>query len=162
VPHNLVLDRVYAHGDPSLGQKRGISLNSASTTITGSYIFDIKAVGQDSQAICGWNGPGPFMITNNYLEAAGENVLFGGADPSIPNLVPVRHHDHQATSSANRSPGVRRTGASESLRVEKRAPGLRVRQRVRKQLGRRSAGLRDPCSRFAIRTAIARGVRSTT
>jgi hypothetical protein len=88
VPHNLVLDRVYAHGDPSLGQKRGISLNSASTTITGSYIFDIKAVGQDSQAICGWNGPGPFMITNNYLEAAGENVLFGGADPSIPNLVP--------------------------------------------------------------------------
>jgi hypothetical protein len=88
VPHNLVLDRVYAHGDPSLGQKRGISLNSASTTITGSYISDIKAVGQDSQGICGWNGPGPFIITNNYLEAAGENLLFGGADPSIPNLVP--------------------------------------------------------------------------
>jgi hypothetical protein len=88
VPHNLVLDRVYAHGDPSLGQKRGISLNSASTTITGSYISDIKAVGQDSQGICGWNGPGPFIITNNSLEAAGENLLFGGADPSIPNLVP--------------------------------------------------------------------------
>jgi hypothetical protein len=89
VPHHLVLDRVYAHGDPSLGQKRGISLNSAATTITGSYIFDIKAVGQDSQAICGWNGPGPFIIANNYLEAAGENILFGGADPSIPNLVPA-------------------------------------------------------------------------
>jgi len=88
VPHHLVLDRVYAHGDPALGQKRGISLNSASTTITGSYISDIKAAGQDSQAICGWNGPGPFIITNNYLEAAGENLLFGGADPAIPNLVP--------------------------------------------------------------------------
>jgi hypothetical protein len=25
---------------------------------------------------------------NNYLEAAGENVLFGGTDPFIPNLVP--------------------------------------------------------------------------
>ena len=25
---------------------------------------------------------------NNYLEAAGENVMFGGADPKIPNLVP--------------------------------------------------------------------------
>src|SRR5437660_308222 len=84
----IVNDRVYAHCDPSLGQKRGISLNSASTTITGSYIFDIKAVGQDSQAICGWNGPGPFIITNNYLEAAGENLLFGGADPAIPSLVP--------------------------------------------------------------------------
>jgi hypothetical protein len=89
VPHDLVLDRVYAHGDATKGQKRGIALNSASTTITGSYVFDIKAVGQDSQAICGWNGPGPFTITNNYLEGAGENLLFGGSDPSIPNLVPA-------------------------------------------------------------------------
>jgi hypothetical protein len=88
VAHDLVLDRVYVHGDPALGQKRAIALNSASTTITGSYVSDIKAVGQDSQAICGWNGPGPYTITNNYLEAAGENVLFGGADPSVPNLVP--------------------------------------------------------------------------
>jgi hypothetical protein len=89
VAHDLVLDRVYVHGDPALGQKRGIALNSASTTIIGSYISDIKAVGQDSQAICGWNGPGPYTITNNYLEAAGENLLFGGADPSVPNLVPA-------------------------------------------------------------------------
>jgi hypothetical protein len=43
---------------------------------------------QDTQAICGWNGPGPFLIENNYLEAAGENVMFGGSDPSIPHLVP--------------------------------------------------------------------------
>jgi hypothetical protein len=56
--------------------------------VTGSYISDIKVVGQDSQAIGGWNGPGPFVITNNYLEAAGENIMFGGADPAIPNLVP--------------------------------------------------------------------------
>ncbi len=89
VPHDLTIDRVYIHGDGTNGQKRGIALNSASTTITGSYISDIKAVGQDSQAICGWNGPGPFTITNNYLEAAGENILFGGADPSISSLVPA-------------------------------------------------------------------------
>ena len=89
VPHDLMLERVYIHGDPLRGQKRGIALNSASTTITGSYISDIKAVGQDSQAICGWNGPGPYAITNNYLEGAGENLLFGGADPAIPNLVPA-------------------------------------------------------------------------
>ena len=88
VAHDLVLDRVYIHGDPVAGQKRGIALNSAATTITGSYIADIKAKGQDSQAIGGWNGPGPFTITNNYLEAAAENLMFGGADPSVPNLVP--------------------------------------------------------------------------
>jgi Right handed beta helix region len=88
VPNNLTIDRCYIHGDPAKGQKRGLALNSASTTVMGSYISDIKAVGQDSQAIAGWNGPGPFVITNNYLEAAGENVMFGGADPAIPNLVP--------------------------------------------------------------------------
>jgi hypothetical protein len=88
VPHDLVIDRCYIHGDPAAGQKRGIALNSASTTVTESYISDIKAVGQDSQAIAGWNGPGPFSITNNYLEGAGENILFGGTDPAIANLVP--------------------------------------------------------------------------
>jgi hypothetical protein len=88
VPHDLVVDRCYIHGDPSAGQKRGIALNSASTSVTGSYISDIKAVGQDSQAIAGWNGPGPYTITNNYLEAAGENIIFGGTDPQILNLVP--------------------------------------------------------------------------
>ena len=87
VPHDLILDRVYVHGDPVLGQKRGIGLQSASTSIVNSYIADIKAVGQDAQAIAGWNGPGPYTIVNNYLEGAGENVLFGGADPAIPNLI---------------------------------------------------------------------------
>ena len=88
VPHNLVVDRVYVHGDPTLGQKRGISLNSKSTSVLNSHISDIKSVNSDSQAIAGWNGPGPFTITNNYLEGSAENVMFGGADPSIPNLVP--------------------------------------------------------------------------
>ncbi len=88
VPHDLVIDRCYIHGDPLTGQKRGIALNSASTTIVGSYISDIKGSGMDTQAIGGWNGPGPYLIQNNYLEAAGENVMFGGADPKIPNLVP--------------------------------------------------------------------------
>ncbi|HMF93904.1 MAG TPA: DUF5666 domain-containing protein [Vicinamibacterales bacterium] len=88
VAHHLTVDRVYLHGDASRGQKRGIALNSASTTITGSYIADIKSTEQDSQAVGGVNGPGPYVITNNYLEASGENVMFGGADPSIAGLVP--------------------------------------------------------------------------
>ncbi len=87
VPYEFDLDRLYLHGDPLYGQKRGIALNGRSVTIRNSYISDIKAVGFDSQAIGGWNGPGPFTIENNFLEAAGENVLFGGADPTIPNLV---------------------------------------------------------------------------
>jgi hypothetical protein len=88
VPHHLEIDRCYIHGDPLVGQKRGVALNSASTRIVNSYFSDFKLVGQDTQAIAGWNGPGPFVIENNYLEGAGENVMFGGADPAIPNLVP--------------------------------------------------------------------------
>ena len=87
VPHHLVLEHLYVHGDPLIGQKRGIAANAAHVTLRDSHISEIKAVGQDTQAICAWNGPGPFTIENNYLEAAGENVLFGGSDPFIPNLV---------------------------------------------------------------------------
>jgi hypothetical protein len=87
--HHIIIDRVYIHGDPKLGIKRGIALNSGDTTIVNSYISDIKSVAQDSQAICGWNGPGPYRIENNYLEAAAENIMFGGATPTIQNLVPA-------------------------------------------------------------------------
>jgi len=88
VPNHLVVDRCYIHAFPTQGVKRGIQLNSAATDVVNSYIADFKQVGQDTQAIAGWNGPGPFTITNNYLEGAGENLIFGGADPSIQNLVP--------------------------------------------------------------------------
>jgi hypothetical protein len=82
VPHDFVLEHLYVHGDPSVGQKRGIALNAAHVDITDSYIAECKTVGQDSQAIGGWNGPGPYLIENNYLEAAGENFLLGGTDRS--------------------------------------------------------------------------------
>jgi hypothetical protein len=88
VPHHIVMDRCYVHGDPAYAQRRGIALNSGDTQILNSHIGDIKGAGMDTQAIAGWNGPGPYVIENNYLEATGENVLFGGSDPFIPNLVP--------------------------------------------------------------------------
>jgi hypothetical protein len=88
VPHHFELDGLIIRGDAARGQKRAIALNSADTVIRNSDIRDVKADGQDSQAICGWNGPGPFVIDNNYLEAAGENMMFGGADPAIRDLVP--------------------------------------------------------------------------
>jgi hypothetical protein len=87
VPHDLIVDRVYIHGSQKYGQTRGIALNSASTDIVNSHVSNIKSTGS-SQAIAGWNGPGPYTIANNYLEAAGQNVLFGASAPSIPNLTP--------------------------------------------------------------------------
>jgi hypothetical protein len=88
LPHDLVFDRMYIHGNATLGSKRGIALNSARTAVVNCYISDCKGEGQDTQALCGWNGPGPFKIVNNYLEGSGENVMFGGANPNIQDLVP--------------------------------------------------------------------------
>lgn len=88
MPHHIVFERSYLHGDPQVGGRRGIALNSRHTAVVDSYLSDFKERGADTQAVCGWNGPGPFAIVNSYLEAAGENVMFGGSDPSIVNLVP--------------------------------------------------------------------------
>jgi hypothetical protein len=88
VPTDLIFDRIIIRGDPTKGQKRGIALNSANTFVRNSYIDGIRVAGQETQAIAGWNGPGPFVIENNYLEAAGMGILFGGAEPAIDQLVP--------------------------------------------------------------------------
>jgi cellulose synthase/poly-beta-1,6-N-acetylglucosamine synthase-like glycosyltransferase len=88
VPHDLDVERCVVHGDATKGSRRGIALNGAEIRVADSFFRDFKEVGADSQAIAGWNGPGPFHILNNQLEGAGENVLFGGADPSIDGLIP--------------------------------------------------------------------------
>jgi hypothetical protein len=96
MPHDLIIDRCYIHGDPVVGGRRGIVLNSSASAVIDSYLADFKEVGADSEAIMGWNGPGPFKIVNNYLEAASVNLAFGGGAPSIPDLVPadieIRHN----------------------------------------------------------------------
>jgi hypothetical protein len=96
-PHHIVLDRILVQVPEGKALKRIVALNSGDTVIKNSYLFGAKYAGADSQAICGWNGPGPHVIENNRLAAAGEDVMWGGADPSIPGLVPtgirfVRNH----------------------------------------------------------------------
>ena len=88
VPHHIVLDRVYVHGRPAANVRRGVVLNSAWTAVVDSHVSEIHEAGADAQAVGGSTGPGPFKIVNNYLEASGENIMFGGADPAIRNLVP--------------------------------------------------------------------------
>lgn len=85
--HDIVLDRLYLHADP-IGGRRGVALNSKASAVIDSYISGWREQGADSQAIAGWTGPGPYLVSNNYLEGASENLMFGGSDPSIQNLVP--------------------------------------------------------------------------
>jgi len=85
---DIVLEQLYIHGDATSGSTRGIALNSASTTIRDCYISDIKSAGAVSQAIAGWDGPGPFTIENNYIESSGQNIVFGEMPPRRAGTVP--------------------------------------------------------------------------
>lgn len=84
---NITLDRILLVAGP-LGQKRGICANGSNITITRSYLANLFAPGQDSQAICFWDGAGPYHIEDNYLEAAGENLMVGGADSKSIDRLP--------------------------------------------------------------------------
>jgi hypothetical protein len=87
-PSDIVIDRCYLHGNDAGSYRRGVALNGISLSVVDSYFENFHDPNSDSQAIAGWNGPGPFKIVNNFLEAAGENIMFGGSDPSIAQLVP--------------------------------------------------------------------------
>lgn len=96
VPHHLVIDRSYIHGTRDQHTQRAVTLNCADCQVVNSYISNIKAPGMDTQAVCGWNGTLRAQVMNSYLEAAGENVMFGGADPASeqlnPTLIEVRRN----------------------------------------------------------------------
>ncbi len=87
-PDSIVLDRMYIHGTAQLNFQRCVLMNSGSTVVVDSWLSECHGKGFDSQAIVGWNGTGPYKIENNYLEGAGENVMFGGADPSSVAMIP--------------------------------------------------------------------------
>jgi hypothetical protein len=88
LPQHIVFDRCYVHGDPVQSDRRGIMMNGAYIAIVDSYISDFKENGADTQALGAYNTTGPLKIVDDYIEAAGENVIFGGADSLAPSLVP--------------------------------------------------------------------------
>jgi Right handed beta helix region len=89
LPHNIVFDRCYVHGDPTVNDRRGIEMDGAYVAVVDSYISDFQEAGFDSQGLWAFNTTGPLQIRDNYIEAAGENVMFGGADSREAALVPA-------------------------------------------------------------------------
>ncbi len=88
IPHHIEFDRIYMHATSPEGQRRGIAANGRNIVIKNSHISGIRRRGEESQAITVWGTDGPVEIVNNYLEAAAENILFGGGD-SYLKLVPT-------------------------------------------------------------------------
>lgn len=91
--HDIIFDRVWIHPyddvtNPS-GDTRsaafGIRLDGENHTITNSYISgftgyqsNAPTVAAQSEAIAIVTGPGPYTITNNFIEAWGWNIFTGG------------------------------------------------------------------------------------
>lgn len=88
LPSNIVLDRMYIHGSLNDGNSRCVAFNGIALAVINSHLGECHAKGSDAQGVGGWNGPGPYLIENNRIEASGQGVMFGGADPWIANVSP--------------------------------------------------------------------------
>jgi hypothetical protein len=89
---HLVFDRVWMHGEAQVETTRALSLTGMShIAMVDSFFTDFHCVAvtgscTDAQVLGtgGGNSPsGPFKVVNNFLEAAGENIMFGGAPATM-------------------------------------------------------------------------------
>jgi hypothetical protein len=71
------------------GAKRGIRGNGTAITLTKSYLHNIFKPGQESQGFAAWDGAGPYTITDNHIEAASINILFGGSNSASAERMPA-------------------------------------------------------------------------
>lgn len=88
LPGNIIIDRSYIHGNGTQNIQRCLQLNSRATAIVDSWLSACHYYRNESQAIAGWYGPGPYKIVNNHISGGSENLMFGGADPKFTSLVP--------------------------------------------------------------------------
>jgi hypothetical protein len=88
---NIIFDRVWMHGTAQDETNKGIELGGSSyVSVIDSFFTDFHCISvtgacTDALAIGGGasNPVGPYKITDNFLEASGENVIFGGAESTI-------------------------------------------------------------------------------
>jgi hypothetical protein len=91
--NHIVVDRCWIHGTATDNSQQGVRFNSSYLALVDSFVSDIHYGQTDSQAVGGAAGTGPYKIVNNYLEAAGENILFGGgAATTTPGDIEIRRN----------------------------------------------------------------------
>jgi hypothetical protein len=86
--NHIVFDRCYVHAAANENARRGIEMDGAYVAVVDSYVSGFQDTA-DSQALWAYNTTGPLKIVDNYLEAAGENIMFGGADSKAASLLPA-------------------------------------------------------------------------
>jgi hypothetical protein len=113
---HLIFDRIWVHGTAQDETTRGLQFGSSRyVAVVDSYFSDFHCIARsgsctDSQAIGGGNGEhpmGPYKIVNNFLEAAGENVIFGGGHSTMtPADIEIRrNHMFKPLTWKKGSPG---------------------------------------------------------
>src|SRR5215469_984586 len=84
---HLVFDRCWLHGTPQDDTSAGIGLSGmTNAAVVDSFLTDFHCTAMvgsctDAKAIYGGGGSlpgGPYKVVDNFLEASGENILFGG------------------------------------------------------------------------------------
>jgi hypothetical protein len=84
---HIIVDRSWLHGAPQAETRNGLALDGmTNVAVVDSYFSDFHCISgtgtcTDAHAISGGNSDtqdGPFKIQDNFLEASGEAILFGG------------------------------------------------------------------------------------
>lgn len=100
--NHIIVDRDWVHGTAQDDTTRGLYLSGVTyAAVVDSYFNDFHCTAgigacTDSQAIAGGLGnlpQGTWKIEDNFLEAAAENILFGGGvGTTTPTDIEIRHN----------------------------------------------------------------------
>ncbi len=99
---HIVVDRSWLHGAPQDETHNGINLSGmTNVAVVDSYFSDFHCIALtgsciDSHAMAGGNSntqDGPFKIENNFIEASGQGILFGGGRATFtPADIEIRNN----------------------------------------------------------------------
>jgi hypothetical protein len=100
--HHVIFDRVWMHGTAQSETRRGVALSWMTyAAVVDSFFTDFHCIARtgactDAQTVSAGGGDhpeGPFKVVNNFLEASGENIMFGGRPAkTTPTDIEIRRN----------------------------------------------------------------------
>jgi hypothetical protein len=97
LPRGFLFDRCWFRGDPVKGGHRAVGNNVNDFQMFGCRADQIAEIGRDAQCVGAYLGGGNHEIAYNYLEASGENLLYGGSFSGYADNIAYKirvHHNY--------------------------------------------------------------------
>jgi hypothetical protein len=97
LPQHIEFDRVSLSGHEQGDTVRAFFMQGNHFTLKNSICYEIHMLSNDSQCVYSTNMQTTALIENNFLEAAGENIMFGGGVPQIVGNIPsniIQRHNY--------------------------------------------------------------------